>query len=258
MNMNLGAEPKKVAMLGGLVVVLAAVWVYNSSQTPDYGPSSSSQPPSSVKAPKEVGAMPSSPPPPARRDAPGAPRRTGSRQQLRSTVQDFKPKLFDKDNPVDPTKVDPTLGTQTLAKLQAVTLSGGGRSLFDFGAAAAAPVDVPKGPIIKPKPKPKGNYPFYGPVKPVEKPVTAEVKPPPPPPPPIPLKFYGFVTSKRDGSKRAFFMEGEEIYIAGEGDLMKKRYKVVKIGVNSVTVEDTQHKSQQALPLVEEQPSGSD
>lgn len=256
MNMNLGAEPKKVAMLGGLVVVLLAVWLYNSSQTPDYGAPSSTP----VKAPKEVGSLPASapPPPPARRDAPTAPRRAGSRQQLRSTMQDFKPKLFDKENPVDPTKVDPTLVTQTLAKLQAVTLSGGSRSLFDFGAAAAPAVDVPKGPIIKPKPKPKGNYPFYGPVKPVDKPVTAEVKAPPPPPPPIPLKFYGFVTSKRDGSKRAFFMEGEEIYIAGEGDLMKKRYKVVKIGVNSVTVEDTQHKSQQALPLVEEQPSGSD
>ena len=39
-----------------------------------------------------------------------------------------------------------------------------------------------------------------------------------------------------------------------EGDLVKNRYKIVRIGVNSVIVEDIQFKSQQTLPL-EEQPS---
>jgi len=252
--MKLGAEPKKVAALGGLMVVLIAVWLFNSSQAPETGPSSA--PP---VAPPAVGGIPTGT---GRRDLPGntataggVQKRVGSRQQLRSNVQDFKPKLFDKDNPVDPTKVDPTLSTGVMAKLQAVTLSGGGRSLFDFGPVARA-VEVPKGPIIKVPAKPK--YPIYGPAKPEEKPVVAEVKPPPPPPPPIPLKFYGFVLSKRDGGRRAFFMEGEEIHIASEGETMKKRYKLVRIGVNSALVEDLNHKHQQSLPLVEEQQGSND
>jgi hypothetical protein len=39
--------------------------------------------------------------------------------------------------------------------------------------------------------------------------------------------------------------------IAAEGDMVKKRYKIVRIGINSAVVEDTQFKSnnQQTLPL---------
>ena len=55
-------------------------------------------------------------------------------------------------------------------------------------------------------------------------------------------------------NKRAFFMEGEDIHVVREGDVVKSRYKIVRIGVNSVVVEDMQFKSQQTLPL-EEQPT---
>jgi hypothetical protein len=78
------------------------------------------------------------------------------------------------------------------------------------------------------------------------------VEPPPEPKaPPIPLKFYGFVNKTKVGDKRAFFLDGEEIVIASEGDMIKKRYKIVRIGVNSAVVEDTEFKSnnQQTLPL---------
>jgi hypothetical protein len=54
------------------------------------------------------------------------------------------------------------------------------------------------------------------------------------------------------GDKRAFFLDGEDIVIAGEGDMIKKRYKIVRIGVNSAVVEDTEFKgnnNQQTLPL---------
>lgn len=243
MNMTLGAEPKKVQALGGLLVLLLGVWWWSSSSDQPAGSAAGARPAATAPPPVVM----------SRREVPGSGRgpRTSSRQQMRSTVQDFKPKLFDKENPVDPTKVDPTLVTQTMARLQNVTLSGGGRSLFDFGASTA-PVTIPTGPIIKPAERPKREHPFVGPIKPEDKPVVAEVKPPPPPP--IPLKFYGFVFSKRQSAKRAFFMEGEEIYIAAEGESMKGgKYRLVKIGVNSATVEDVANKNQQALPLVEEQ-----
>jgi hypothetical protein len=73
---------------------------------------------------------------------------------------------------------------------------------------------------------------------------------PTPPPPPIPLKFYGF--SSRTGSKRAFFLDGDDIDVAGENEVIKNRYKVIKIGINSVEIEDLNYKHQQTLPLVAE------
>jgi hypothetical protein len=47
------------------------------------------------------------------------------------------------------------------------------------------------------------------------------------------------------------FLDGGDIVIAAEGDMIKKRFKIVRIGVNSAVVEDTELKSnnQQTLPL---------
>ena len=90
-------------------------------------------------------------------------------------------------------------------------------------------------------------------VRPFVGPMMSKAAEPPPEPkaPPIPLKFYGFVNKTKVGDKRAFFLDGEDIVIAGEGDLIKKRYKIVRIGVNSAVVEDTEFHSnnQQTLPL---------
>ncbi len=55
--------------------------------------------------------------------------------------------------------------------------------------------------------------------------------------------------SKTDGSKQAFLLDGDDIIIAGENDAVKRgRYKVVAIGLTSITIEDTQFKSTQTLP----------
>jgi len=85
----------------------------------------------------------------------------------------------------------------------------------------------------------------------------AEAKPPKtktakPPPPAIKLKFYGYISPVRSQRKRAFFLDGEDIFVAAEGELIRKRYKVVRIGVNSAVVEDVQHKHRQTLKLEEQ------
>jgi len=67
-----------------------------------------------------------------------------------------------------------------------------------------------------------------------------------------PLKFYGFVHQVKGGTKKAFFLEGDEILIAAEGDIIKQRYKVVRIDANSVVVEDTQLQHLQTLRLEEQ------
>jgi len=64
------------------------------------------------------------------------------------------------------------------------------------------------------------------------------------------FKYYGYKVSKSDGRKQAFLLDGDDIIIAGENDAVKSgRYKVVRIGVNSITIEDTQFKSTQTLQL---------
>ena len=67
------------------------------------------------------------------------------------------------------------------------------------------------------------------------------------------MKYYGFQGGPRQASKRAFFLEGDEIRIASEGELIGKRYKVVRIGLTSAVVEDTQQSYEQTLPLEEVQ-----
>ncbi len=143
----------------------------------------------------------------------------------------------------DPAKIDPTLRLDLLAKVQGVALEGGSRNLFQFGAAP--PPASAAGPIPKEKKIAVNNLP----------PVVAAPPsgpPAPPPPPLIPLKYYGYTNAKGDPRKKAFFLDGEDIIVAREGETIKSRYKVVHVGVNSVEVEDTQFKNKQTLPLAEE------
>lgn len=253
--MKLGAEPKKMAMLAGLGV-LAAYSIYtNLLSGPDI-PESARQgqaaaPPAGI--PKSDG--PAAATTPAQQQTE---ERLTQRRQLmggRQAVREFIPTLKaarPEDRP-DPMKVDPTLRLDLLAKLQNVTLSGGQRSLFDLGTQpppdAPKTGDVPKIDVGKPKSKGRMDVAMLHPQpKPADVKPAAAVKPPPPP---IPLKFYGYSSARTGGAKRVFFLEGEDIFVVNEGDLIKRRYKVVQIRLNSVVVEDTEHKHQQTLQLEE-------
>ncbi len=92
------------------------------------------------------------------------------------------------------------------------------------------------------------NQPEPPPVA-VIKPVINPGPPVPPPPPPIPLKFYGF-SGNKSGPKQVFLSKGEDIFIAKEGQIIDRRYKILKIGPNSVEVEDVLTNNRQTLPLV--------
>ena len=243
---QLGAEPKKLAVLGGLAAVLIVVYFIN--RTPDVPQQAASITPSVARNPvplESLGAKARSAATvtPMPRQG-GAPSRRGD-----AAIQDFKPTLKLPDG-VDVSRIDPALKLNLLAQLQNLPLEGGERSLFEFGAA----------------PKPKTPTPTVAPVKPItplpssETPETSGVPATPPKPviPPIPLKYYGYVSESRavapGAAKRAFFLDGEDIVVAGENDVIRKRFKIIRIGVNSAVVEDTTNKNQQTLPLVEELP----
>jgi hypothetical protein len=81
---------------------------------------------------------------------------------------------------------------------------------------------------------------------------TGPVMPPmpigPPPPPPINLKFFG--TAKRgNGAMQAFLLSGEDVYLAAEGDIVARKYKVGTITANGVQVTDLQNNNTQMLPV---------
>jgi hypothetical protein len=229
---GVGAEPKRVTILAALLAVAGYLFISNrfsanSASRASAVTSTGVQMPSSQRVPtREV----------LRVIRPG---------QQKTRAEDLKPsRKPKKDEEIDRSKIDPTVHAELLAKLKEVKVQGAGRSLFELGAAPAAlpsrsdPSEIvwPREPIGPPQPPPPTP----------KQPFTA---------PPIPLKFYGFVNQTKAGVKRAFFLEGDDIFIASEGQLVKHRYKIVRIGVNSALVEDIQVEatnSQQWLMLVEE------
>ena len=92
--------------------------------------------------------------------------------------------------------------------------------VFDFGAAPP-PVQL----AVKEPPKIQITK-FVGPKEPPP-PAPPAPPPPKPAPPPITLKFYGFVSQNKAGVKSAFFLDGEDIILASEGQLIKNRYKII-------------------------------
>lgn len=230
--MKLGAEPKKVVILVALVALAAYIFLSNSGSTPPR-----QQQTAPVASPEPVTATPPGATPPGA--TPPNPR-TRVSNAGRRVSQTFRPTLrpYAADERPDPTEVDPTLRLDVLAKLQELEVDGVERSLFDFSAPPAPerpePKIIPK-PVVEPDPEPP---------EPIERPK--------PPPPPIPLRFYGYISPASSTDRRAFFIEGEEIHVANEGDLISDRYKVDRIGVSSAEVTDTEHDNQQTLQLVPE------
>ena len=238
---QVGADRKKVAILGVLFALLIVVFLMN--RTSD-GPQAAAPPVPAASPVASVNALPqrgSTASTQASALIQNPPQR-GQTRGAAAYIQDFKPTLKLPDG-VDISRIDPSLKLDLMAKLQATPLQGGERSLFEFGSEPRPP--LPHVEPVKPQP-----FPVI-PVTPVA--VTPAV-PPKPVIPPIPLKFYGYVKEDGGPSQRAFFLDGEDIVVAGENDTIHNRYRIVRIGVNSAVVEDTTNKNQQTLPLVEELP----
>ena len=123
--------------------------------------------------------------------------------------------------------LDPTLHPELMKQAESLEYSGRGRNIFSL---FSAPAEIPK-PVASVRQAPVNTGP-----------------PPPPPPPPITLGFYGYAAEK-GGQKQVFLLKGDDIFIASEGDVVDRRYRVGKIGVASVQVEDIPYHNTQTLPL---------
>jgi hypothetical protein len=126
---------------------------------------------------------------------------------------------------------DPTLKMAPMLVTEKLVYSGSGRNIF---SAASAPVEIPK-PVAPVRPKVVA--PVYTP------------PPGPPPPPPIDLKFFG-TASSGDGKRQAFLLHGQDVFLASDGDIVQRRYRVITVSANSVLVEDMSYNNRQTLPLI--------
>jgi hypothetical protein len=71
----------------------------------------------------------------------------------------------------------------------------------------------------------------------------------PPAPPPIALKFIGLV-QKTDGTKYAVLSDGKGPPISGrEGDEIEGRYKILKIGTESIEIAYIDGRGRRTIPL---------
>jgi hypothetical protein len=232
--MTLGTNNKKQTYFLGLLILVAAYLVYDNVLS---GPSVPAQQqrvqrPTAAPAESPIPAAPTT-----------APRRSGSRNRSEEVHWVFMAKRAE-DRP-DPASIDPTLFLDRLKKVQAVDLAGGSRNLFQFST-----------PPVKAAEPLKGKEPVVAVVKPPA-PVKPVVTGPPPDPPPVPppYKFYGYSTARKNGKRTAYFLDGEDILLATEGDTLKRKYKVLRISPTSVMIEDLDAKKQVSVPLTEESQS---
>jgi hypothetical protein len=114
--------------------------------------------------------------------------------------------------------LDPTLRLDLLASSEQTLYEGNGRNIFVSQAEVTIPAPVAPGVLEAQR--------------------AAEYHTPTPaPPPPIPLKFYGFASQPGE-AKKVFLSQGEELWVAGEGEIVNRRYKIVRITPTYVEMQD--------------------
>lgn len=131
-----------------------------------------------------------------------------------------------------PQSLDPTLRLQQLTATEQIKYEGSGRNIFVSQADPVIPTPLAPGATDR-----KDEATFHLPT------VT--------PPPPIPLKFFGFANQPGE-AKKVFLSKGEDVFIAGEGEIVDRRYKVVRISPASVEIQDVVGSGPpQSIPLTQ-------
>ena len=125
-------------------------------------------------------------------------------------------------------RLDPTLDLDLLRQSEQIKYAGNARNIFVAGSPPR---------IVAGHNGTTDKRPAYTP------PVV-------PPPPPINLKFFGFA-NKPGEPKKVFLSQGEDIFIAAEGDIVNRRYRVLHISPAAVDIEDVLNNNRQSIPLTQ-------
>ncbi|HEX7359165.1 MAG TPA: hypothetical protein VF283_01610 [Bryobacteraceae bacterium] len=216
-GIRVGVNPKLIVVV--LLVLAGLLFWYNSSGGEGGGGNTAVRAPAPASAPATQ---------PEQKVAP----RHVSRQD-RSVLR------FRKIDPAN-SNVDPTLRLDLLARLQRIQLGAAGRNIFETGpapAAVAAAAKALKGPVVRPNP-----------IMAAPRPAATAVAHPAVN---IPLKYYGFVKpARRAQPNRGFFLDGDKVLVASEGQIVLKRYLVVELTPNIAKMEDVQLRQGRTLPVV--------
>jgi hypothetical protein len=130
-----------------------------------------------------------------------------------------------KGKPAQTESLDPRLRLDLLANSEDVKYQGKGKNIFRAEAEQ----------VIIPQPK----------VSPL---ISQQPSNIPPPPPPINLKFFGTTNAKGEKPK-VFLSQGDDVWIAHEGDVVNRHYKIIRISPTAVEVEDLLNNNRQNIPL---------
>jgi hypothetical protein len=128
---------------------------------------------------------------------------------------------------------DPTLKMEAMLVTESLVYTGSGRNIFSANSAPPAVV-IPKA-IAPARPNAAAQ-------------AAAQAALGPPPPPPIELKFFG-VETRANGTRQAFLLHGEDVFLASAGDVVQRRYKVDSVSANSIEVEDLTDNNRATLTL---------
>lgn len=121
---------------------------------------------------------------------------------------------------------NPALKLDKLRKLHQVEYTGRHRNIF---------TETPPPPLAPPP----GKQP------------TGPQLPPPPPPLTVDVKFYGYVDDPSSGLRRAFFTNGDDIFIIVQGDTLENRFRLVRVGNDSADVEEISSGRRATLNMVQ-------
>ena len=119
-----------------------------------------------------------------------------------------------------------------------------------LGAERPKPADAARNLFrFKPKPIPAPPVPA-----PVERPAAVPAAPPlpsgPAPPPPITLKFIGIVEVPGKSARFAILSDGRGLPMQGkEGDIIEGRYRILKIGAESIEMAYLDGRGRQTIRL---------
>jgi hypothetical protein len=133
----------------------------------------------------------------------------------------------------DPIAIEnPALRLDLLEHLKTLQYQGSHRNIF----SAAAPATAAPRVIAKPAPAPPPG-------------------PPPVAPLVVPATFFGYVTDARTGVRRAFFSEGDDVFVVGVGDILLGRFRLLQIGNSTAELEETASGRRATVTLQEPGPS---
>ncbi|HLW82256.1 MAG TPA: hypothetical protein VKS20_09465 [Candidatus Acidoferrales bacterium] len=117
---------------------------------------------------------------------------------------------------------DPSLRLDLLARMQKEKFNGQDRNIFSAAPLPPSPAQIEAQKAAQ---------------------QAAQQAPPPvpagPPPLTVPANFYGIVTDLATGHRRACFSaNADDVYIVPEGGTLMNQFRVVKIGSNSVELQE--------------------